>query len=644
MFHSARLTSSWSPSPWGLAVLALLSSLTQAQASVNEAEPNATVGGATLVSLSLTERRTMEVDAQGAVDPAANGDPRLATALPAHDEITGQLGSTRDYDWFYLDVADSTRPVTPVYFGCDSAQTHHFESPEPFTVTDPTKDLGWQVDYYYDADPATPGGVERQSRYIVPWSACQKTGGETQGAFRFQMSTARPGRYYVRVWGRFVETRKVTDQIKVAGPPDADGKPTVETLDRDSYYDVIIAPNADYSLRPYTGRAAGELEPNDGLVEAYALVSGTPVTTQLSSLRDQDWFAIDNDPATNPSRKIGFYFHCQGQSASYLLSSYDSLGVLQGSYDIQADQCRGAAGFGFAIEAPNASRYYVVVAASATPSGTFGQADYSVLAIAGPPADRPTPTRREGELEPNDTAADAFPLKPDRVAKGQLASMGDLDFYVYDADGRTDHLPIYFRCGGLNPTALYQLAAFDAGGRLQANYVVGTAQCAVPGGYVLDLATPSASRYYLRVSGPNDGTPSHVSDADYTVSAFYDAAGEVPNTAAGTLRSLNLVDRAARNRDTLTLSFGPCGGAKGGSLKVTGHKLNFPALDPTAAVQLRIGSWSCTSAPTALYRDRKTAQTTLRYPAPPAAPPAASSTPTTSTTPDTPPEILPYFR
>jgi hypothetical protein len=645
MSHPARLTSPRSPSPRAWAILALFFSLTQALASVNEAEPNSRVGGSTLVSSSPTERRTMEVDTQGEVDPTANGDPSQANALPAHDEMIGQLGSTRDYDWFYLDVPDSARPVTPVYFGCDRAQTYHFESPDPFTVADPAQDLSWQIDYYYDADPHAPGGVTRQSRYLVPWSACQKTNGETKGPFRFQMNTARPGRYYVRVWGRLVErNRKITDQIKVAGPPDQNGHPTVETVDRDSYYDLLVAPNADYSIRPYTGRVAGELEPNDGLVEAYGLVSGRAVTTQLASLRDQDWFSIDNDLGSNPSGKITFYFHCQGQSASYLLSSYDSLGVLQGAYDIKSDQCSGAAGFGFTLNAPESRRYYVVVASSATPSGAFSQADYSVLAIAGPPADTPTPTRKEGEFEPNDTAADAFPLQPDRVVKGQLASMGDLDFYAYDADGRSNHRPLYFRCPGANPAALYQLSVFDSGGQLQANYSVGSVQCAVPGGYVLDINTPTASRYYVRVSGPNDGDPGQVSDGDYTLSPFYDAAGEVPNTASGTLRSLTLVDRGAANQDTVSLNLGPCGGAKGGSLKVTGKKLNFPTLDENAQVQLRIGSWSCTSAPTLLYRDRKAAQTTVRYPAPAASTPAATPAPTTNITPEAPPEILPYFR
>jgi hypothetical protein len=81
--HLVRWSSCRSLWPLALAIPPLLFSLTQARASVNEAEPNAMVGGSTLVSLLATERRTMEVSLQGAVNPVANGDPRLTDPRPA---------------------------------------------------------------------------------------------------------------------------------------------------------------------------------------------------------------------------------------------------------------------------------------------------------------------------------------------------------------------------------------------------------------------------------------------------------------------------------------------------------------------------------------------------------------------------------
>ena len=350
----------------------------QAYGSVSEVEPNSPVTGITFQETDPLHRYIVTTPS-----PDSPSDPSLAKPLPLNDELVGQLSGPRDYDWFYVDIADTSHPVTPVYFGCDKKLGFYYEAPSGTTVNE--TDAAYRINYYYQ-DPAS-GATELQSSYLVYPVSCKRGDAETKGPLRFQMNTEKPGRYFVRVWGNLVESGKdVTDQITVAGPPDENGNPTTEDKTRHNYYDVIISPTADYTLRLYTARVTGEMEPNDGMVEAFVLASGKSVPGQLSSMYDQDWFAIDNDATVNTSNKIPFFFSCKGQTgSSYFLSAYDALGVQQVSYEISADQCSGASGFSFTINAPITARYYFVVnSPTYTDTAQFTQSDYTVLAITQP--------------------------------------------------------------------------------------------------------------------------------------------------------------------------------------------------------------------------------------------------------------------
>lgn len=204
------------------------------------------------------------------------------------------------------------------------------------------------------------------------------------------------------------------------------------------FIDQVVVHTADYGLRLYTAKIGGELEPNDGMVEAYPLTSGTSVTAQLSSMYDQDWFSIDNDITRNSTKKISFYFNCKGQIGTvYILSAYDALGVLQSNYEVKAEQCNGPGGYSFTIDAPVTARYYFVVSSPTyTNTNQFTQSDYSVLAVASdktpPPPD--VPSRKEGDLEPNDKPVDAVPLPKNVGVTGQLATNLDQDWYYFFYD------------------------------------------------------------------------------------------------------------------------------------------------------------------------------------------------------------------
>jgi hypothetical protein len=489
-----------------------------AHGSVNEKEQNnlaetsALVGGPTVYV-------TQTLDAHGnVVDP---DDPSLIEANPdaaikptpfaLTDEMIGQLSGTRDYDWYYLDVSDSSRPVTPVYFECNYRFGFYYEGPGNSSGIDP-KDVTWQVNYYYDPDPKTPGGAKLAGSHIVSQENCKQGTATTKGPLRFQMNTDRPGRYYVRIWGRLIQ---VVEQ-----------KETIGGVEIKKYIDEVVAPTGPYSLRVYTTRVDGELEPNDGVVEAYKLTSGTAVTSQLASMYDEDWFYVDNDITKNATKKLPFYFNCKGQTGTfYAISAYNKDGVLQSKYEIKAEQCNGAGGFSFTIDAPVSARYYFEVSSPTfTEPDQFTQSDYSVLVVAsGQESEKPpeTPARKDGDLEPNEKSIDAYPLPKNVGVTAQLASNIDQDWFVinYVAEpNSTGTTAVYFDCKGLsNSAAVFEISAYNPQKVLQSNYTVSAEQCAVTGGFKFSLPTPATGTYFILVNSPANTDPKTFSQSDYTL-------------------------------------------------------------------------------------------------------------------------------
>ncbi|BBL75042.1 hypothetical protein [Methylomagnum ishizawai] len=545
-------------------------------------------------------------------------DPSLATPLSLTDEMVGQLQSTRDFDWFYVDITDDNHPVTPVYFGCDKKLGYWYEGFD--NATDPKLDdssVFWNVAYFYDADPNTADGLTSGSSYVVYRSSCQRGSSETKGPYRFQMDTSKQGRYYVRIWGRYIGDRKETSTKKIPDPTDSTKTLSVDVF---KFYNEIVVPTADYSLRLYTARVGGELEPNDGMVEAYSLTSGTTATGQLSSMYDQDWFYIDNDSTKNKTGNIPFYFNCKSQTNTYyILSSYDEKGVLQSNYEIQSSQCSAAGGFLFTIDAPVSARYYFVV--TSPPSGesdSFTQADYTVLAIANNSGVSGPTVRLPGELEPNETPVNAYPLTNTVPVTAQLSSITDLDYYVYHNDtgaNPNNTVPITFRCQ--NSGEVYTLSYFNTQGFLQQAYTVTAGECSSTDGFQFTINTPATADYYILVSGPSGGDTALFGSGDYTLTAYVNNNTGTAN-ATGSLVKGQLVDSGKSGKDSFAFNVKGCGGNKG-TVKLTGNKLNMTTPSINTQVKVEIGGWSCVSD-AKNFTQTNSAPQTLVYPKPAATP------------------------
>jgi hypothetical protein len=228
-------------------------------------------------------------------------------------------------------------------------------------------------------------------------------------------------------------------------------------------------------------------------------------------------------------------------------------------------------------------------------------------------------------LEPNDTRVNAFPLTDTQAVTAQLSSAEDLDYYYYDNNSDTNRsgvTPIYFRCR--STSGIYVLSTFDTQGILQASYPIDSSQCNLPGGFTFNLSTPGTARYYVLVAGPADKSLDNTSSADYTISTFNNLAGDATDTFTGNLKRATIVDTvSAGNKDSFGVLLAQCGG-KRGQVALAGNKLNLKGVDRNSQVQVKIGSWSCTSAAKALTEatSGNGARRLLLYPAPPAPTPS----------------------
>lgn len=371
--------------------LALFAALgTNAYGSLSEQELNDNFTGLDFFCLEAASDGTCI--SRYLAEETPNFLPGLANPLPVNNGIVGQLGGTRDYDWFSFPVTQNdldtgkVREITPVYFGCNNMLGYYLEVAPGGTLTiDPEKDLSYQVNYYFAPNAtATP---TLQSSYVVGLDSCRIISGETIGHMRFQMNTTRVGTYYVRIWGRHIDTKDVTDQVQTtttATNPDGTTTTTTGTTTRHNLYDQIVAPTADYTLWVYKDRITGAQEPNDGLQEAYPLTSETPTSGQLASMYDQDWYSLNN-PSTNTSKKIAFKISCASNSSKgYYVSAYDRLHILQASHLVSTGDCSADGGFTFTINAPETGvNYYLAVTPPTyADNELFTQSDYTIIATA----------------------------------------------------------------------------------------------------------------------------------------------------------------------------------------------------------------------------------------------------------------------
>jgi hypothetical protein len=578
-----------------------------AYGSVSETEPNDVVAGSALFKDGEDSYVTLDIDNTGAaVNPEA--PPAAPTPLPLTDEIVGQLGSTRDYDWYYIDVTDNKRPVTPIYFGCDKKLGFYREGPEDFAPND--EDVSYQINYYY-RDPNTLS-VTRQSSYIVGRESCKRGEGETKGPFRFQMNTTHPGRYYVRIWGHKFGVKEVKD-------PDTKIK---------YYYDEIAARSGDYTLRVYTTRNSLELEPNDGMTESFALNPNETVASQLSSMYDQDWFFIDNGRLPKPAKANAIYFTCLqqgGATSGYYLSSYNAQGVLQSSYEVTPNQCAIEGGFKFEINTPVNGIYYVVVSPptyAISNELTFTQSDFTIRWFPPGYDDNQTggtdntPTRKDGDLEPNDRQVDAYPIPADQSVTSQLSTVSDQDWFSINKNAGQDltkPTTIFFKCSEPeNSTASFLLSALNPQGILQNSYTVSASQCRGSTGFEFKINTPTPGTYYVKVAAPPGVDATTLSQSDFTISTVAPSDDSSGNSVTGTLKKAAIFDDVRNKKDKFEILLNNCGNS--GSIKLTGKKLNLSGVDQEAQVKVQIGNWSCLSDPRELSVNVKSNKTIYAFP------------------------------
>lgn len=537
--------------PLTLAALFTLLFGSGAYGAVTEFEPNSTVTGAVLAydkaSSSCTKDATGREYCTNQVfrainepfpsDPANRDyspsggsalDPSLANPLAVTDETRGQLGGTRDFDWFYFDVSASqaqSQPETAISFSCDTQFGFYYEG---FVEAPTLGDAVWRVNYYYDPDPNVAGGAVFQGSFLVTKDQCNGLGVVSEGPLRFQANTSRAGRYYVRVWGNYLGDRTEEldgPKITIIKSFDKDGNAVTAEVDTKvtNVYNQIIVNTAIYGLRLNVGRIPGEQEPNDGMTTANPLSPGVVETGQLASRFDEDWFYLDNDPSKNTNGKLSFFFTCRNQTGSaFIVSSYDNLGILQSRFTVQAEQCNTAAGFSYSINTPanpatnpHPNRYYFVV--SSVPfnddaANQFTRNPYTLMVNGnGLPQPVITPTRQPGDLEPSENPVDAVPLAQNVAVTAQLATIIDIDWFSINIPDQssTGTISVAFECPGLasNSTARWELTAYNPSLNPQNSFQLTAAQCSVAGGFKFNLPVPTAGTYYVQVNAVASSDP-----------------------------------------------------------------------------------------------------------------------------------------
>lgn len=291
-----------------------------------------------------------------------------AFPLSTTDATVGQLNGSKDTDIYSITVANAGGPPIPVYFGCNVVIGDWMTA----GVTE-ADESNWTVHYWGPGETALPpivefGDVTAAHSFVVGKEDCRQGLADISGPMRFEINASVAGTYYIAVRGRHIGRREVT----------IDGKPVP--------VDAWIANTGAYTLRAITKRETGEMEPNDGQLEAYPLPADSPVTAQLSSMWDEDWFYIRTEDAS-PNRTTSIYMSCAiGSGGSngandplFLVSTYDPNGNPQSSYQIGATRCTADGGFKFSINTPAKGDYYVkVTAPTYNENARYSDLDYKL--------------------------------------------------------------------------------------------------------------------------------------------------------------------------------------------------------------------------------------------------------------------------
>jgi hypothetical protein len=499
-------------------------------------------------------------------DDEAIPNDAMSEAYPLSREtaLAAKLSSVGDQDWFFFDNDATLNPagLTSVEFSCD-AQTPAGTS---FELA------------------AFNGGGQEQNRYVITSPQCSSGTG-----FRFDLKTPITARYYL-----LVKSPAGTSASRFKA--------------------------AAYQVRWAPGRLLGEIEPNDRLVDAYPLTQTEAVTSQLASVDDQDWFYFYRDSSTNPSSTSTITFLCSEQldsSAIYLVSTYNLQGVLQTNYTIGPGDCATELGFKFTINTPIMGRYYIAVS---TPSEEgLSQDDFRLsLSNHNGGVNSEEPTRKEGELEPNNNKTDAYPITPKSAVTSQLSSATDEDWFVITNDSSQNPLgvtPIYFSCKQATDNSAFLVSTYNPQGLLQSSYTVTSEQCSQSSGFSFGLSTPTTDRYYLSIASPGGSDSSNFSQSDYTVSTFPYLAVDTSNPTAsvsGTVKRVAIIDSQKASKDKFEIVIKNCGNS--GTINISGEKLNLSAFELSPKIGINIGGWSCLSDSPDLTVIQRSQKTIYAYP------------------------------
>ena len=240
-------------------------------------------------------------------------------------------------------------------------------------------------------------------------------------------------------------------------------------------------------------QAAGELEPNNHITAANPITPNTPVTGQLYSADDTDWFYIQTT-AKNEVLTI----EMPSQSSAWTVSIRDHAGNLFARRDSLTDR---ELTFSTTLLSPEV--YYIVIE-----NFDDNRNPYVFTARATNYVDPSDPASDTNffdvELEPNNAFSDANIVSSAVTTVGQLIHGGDFDVYRIDSDGNeilsVDLCPQNSGCAGQNA---WVLMVFD-GAEVNDGTLAQTVQLdvrTVDSDLFVSVASNSSHPYLLFASG-----------------------------------------------------------------------------------------------------------------------------------------------
>jgi len=198
--------------------------------------------------------------------------------------------------------------------------------------------------------------------------------------------------------------------------PEPQGSPaTPELLEKSKMRNLRLLP----LLLALSARAATEVEPNDTAATANPIVPEDPMTGQLASASDQDWFGFTTAGPTTLTVTFTSPFSSNyfGGYLYYTVQVRNAAGTILANLNTSNDAT-------FQTGLASAGTYYLVVVEG--PTGVLDTRQYTA-AIA-------TAAGIAGvESEPNDTPATADPLTLSQKTAGQVSSQTNQDWYSFGA-------------------------------------------------------------------------------------------------------------------------------------------------------------------------------------------------------------------